>query len=197
MKNLFLKAKHWQLFMLMFVIPFVFQMVMMYLVIVNALTTRDPEPFFIFKYFRYFSLIGILYAGIIFGWFWSITTGLQHKIPQPIRLKLTRFKIFFFIPLVYITCIMIFIQIAVNGFIKGTTDVGFIISMVGIIVPMHLFSIFCIIHTMYFVAKTIKTVELQREVTFTDFVGEFFLAWFFPIGVWILQPQINKMVADK
>jgi hypothetical protein len=30
-------------------------------------------------------------------------------------------------------------------------------------------------------------------VKFKDFVGEFFLVWFFPIGVWILQPTINKL----
>lgn len=197
MVNVFLKAKHWQLFILMFVIPFVFQMVMMYMMIVNVIMARAHEPFFMFKYLGYFFLIATLYAGVIFGWFWSVTTGLQHKIPQHIRLKLTRFKVFFFIPLVYIACIMVFIQIAMNSFIKGVPDIVFIFSIIGIIVPMHLFSIFCILHTMYFVAKTIKTVELQREVTFTDFVGEFFLAWFFLIGVWILQPQINKMVADK
>ncbi len=197
MINLFLKAKHWQLFILMFVIPFVFQIVMMYLMIVNTILTRGSETFFMFGYFKYFALIGILYAGIMFGWFWSVATGLQQKIPQHIKTKLTRFKIFFFIPLVYITCIFFFIQVVVTGFINQAPDIGFIISMIGIIIPMHLFSMFCMIHTIYFVAKTIKMVELQREVSFTDFVGEFFLVWFFPVGVWILQPQINKMVEDK
>jgi hypothetical protein len=57
----------------------------------------------------------------------------------------------------------------------------------------HFLSIFCIFYCIYFVAKTIKTVELQRAVKFKDFVGEFFLVWFFPIGVWILQPTINKL----
>jgi hypothetical protein len=49
---------------------------------------------------------------------------------------------------------------------------------------------------MYFVAKTFKTVELQKEVTFSDFIGEFFMFWFYYIGILFLQPKINKMVED-
>ncbi|WP_373551080.1 hypothetical protein [Haliscomenobacter sp.] len=56
-------------------------------------------------------------------------------------------------------------------------------------------SISFIFYCIYHVAKTIKTVELQRKVTFSDFIAEFFLVWFFPIGVWILQPTINKLAA--
>ena len=35
--------------------------------------------------------------------------------------------------------------------------------------------------------------ELQKEATFNDFVGEFFLIWFYPIGIWFVQPEINKV----
>jgi hypothetical protein len=55
---------------------------------------------------------------------------------------------------------------------------------------------FCIFYTLYFVAKTFKTVELQREVKFSDFAGEFFMIWFYPIGIWIIQPKINKMIEE-
>jgi hypothetical protein len=56
--------------------------------------------------------------------------------------------------------------------------------------------VFCIFYCFYFTAKTFKTAELQKEVSFNDFVGEFFLVWFSPIGVWILQPKINQL-ADE
>lgn len=65
--------------------------------------------------------------------------------------------------------------------------------MMAIIVPLHLFSMFCIFYCLYFVAKTIKTAELQRETAFSDFVGEFFLIWFFPIGIWFIQPRVNQL----
>jgi hypothetical protein len=197
MKKLFLKAKHWQLFILMFVIPFLIQMTMLFMVIISAFTAKSSGQAFAANYMRCFSLCTMLYCMLMFGWFWFVTMGLQHKIPQELKFKLVRFKVFFFIPIVYIICIMFFMQMFMAGLNKGVPDIGFIFSMIGIMIPMHLFSMFCMIHTMYFVAKTIKTVELQRKVTFTDFVGEFFLVWFLPIGLWILQPQINKMIEDK
>lgn len=63
-----------------------------------------------------------------------------------------------------------------------------------IIVPLHLLSMFGILYSIYFSAKTFKTVELQRNVQFSDFAGEFFLIWFYFIGVWIIQPKINQFL---
>jgi hypothetical protein len=64
----------------------------------------------------------------------------------------------------------------------------------GFIFILHLLSMFGIFYSLYFVAKTIKTVELQTKVSFSDFAGEFLLIWFFPIGIWVVQPKINKMI---
>jgi bacteriorhodopsin len=72
--------------------------------------------------------------------------------------------------------------------------VGVFGAIFALVVPLHLFSMFYIFYTLYFAAKTVKTVELQREVTFSDFAGEFFLIWFYPVGVWIIQPKVNKMI---
>ena len=67
-------------------------------------------------------------------------------------------------------------------------------GMFFVIFPLHMFAMFAIFYCLYFVAKTYKTVELQRTVTFSDYAGEFFLFWFFPIGIWVIQPKINAMV---
>ena len=75
--------------------------------------------------------------------------------------------------------------------------VELIMSLVVIIIPLHLFSMFCIFYSLYFVAKTYKTVELQRQVSFSDFAGEFFMIWFYPIGIWIIQPKLNKIIENE
>jgi hypothetical protein len=126
-----------------------------------------------------------------------VATGLQKLVPAGIKMKVKLFKIFFFIPVIYISLILIFVFFVLSANVPNAElinyGVYFYISF-AIIVPIHLFSMFCIFHNMYFLAKTFKTVELQREVSFSDFAGEFFLTWFFPIGVWILRPKINKMI---
>ena len=189
----FLKAKHWQLFLLTFGIPIIFQIIVMCSMFLNLATEKNPNPEIMFNYMKLFPIIMILYMAIFFGWFWSVAIGLQKNVPKNVTMKVKKFKIFFLIPMVYMLCIMIFMTIAMDGlFINGREpNIGIIGTIFAIIVPLHLFSMFCIFYSLYFVAKTIKTVELQREVKFSDFAGEFFMIWFYPVGIWIVQPKIN------
>ena len=198
MKNLFLKAKHWQLFLLTFGIPIFFQLFMMGFIVSSMSEELNPGPEMFFNYFKFIPLVTLVFAGVFFGWFWSVATGLQKKIPTTVKMKVNRFKVFFFIPLVYILFITLFMVFSINGLITQGAKVNSVLigSFIAIIIPLHLFSMFCIFHTLYFVAKTFKTVELQQEVRFSDFAGEFFMIWFFPIGIWIVQPKINKMTEE-
>jgi hypothetical protein len=184
----FLKAKHWQIFLLTIGIPMVFQ----YLLIGAAISDPEASPASIANLIVFVPiLVLVVLFGLfgLFGWFWSIGIGLQSKIPQNVKMNVNRFKIFFFIPLIYLLLLTGFVVFFING---EKPDV----TMFMTIFPIHLFSMFCILHTMYFIAKTIKTVELQREAEFSDFVGEFFLFWFYPFGMWILQPKINRIVEE-
>ena len=178
----FLKAKHWQIFLITYGLPFLIQAIMI------PMTIMGSNPMIMFKIFP---IMMILFIGGFFGWFWSIAIGLQQVIPDEIKLKVKKFKIFLIIPFAYIIFFLGFLMISFN--IGGLNPGIFAL----IIVPLHLFSMFCIFYCMYFVAKTFKTAELQRKVTFGDYAGEFFMIWFFPIGIWIVQPKINKMIANK
>ncbi len=195
MIKLFLKAKHWQLFLLLLGIPLIFQFYMMFTMFSDFETDSNPNPENMIGFFGLFPLIMILFTGLFFGWFWSIAIGLKEKIPTEIKMKTKKFKFFFFFPLVYILILMIYM----TGLFSGIKTVVFELGnwIVAIILPLHLFSMFCIFYTMYYVAKTIKTAELKREVGFGEFAGEFFLLWFYFIGIWIIQPKVNKLAEDK
>ncbi|MCG8575384.1 MAG: hypothetical protein MI810_10900 [Flavobacteriales bacterium] len=198
MTEKFLKAKHWQLFLLTFGIPMIFQFVMMGNIFTNVGSGNNPNPTFMFNYMKFFPIMMIIFMGIFFGWFWSVAVGLQIKVPEGVKMKVKKFKVFFFIPMTYMLFIVLFIVFQMNGIMtEGTEPSGGLIGgLVAIILPLHLFSMFCIFYSLYFVAKTFKTVELQREVKFSDFAGEFFMIWFYPIGIWIVQPKINKMIEN-
>ena len=196
MTKRFLKAKHWQLFLLTFGIPIIFQFIMMRILFSKIGSGNNPDPTFMFSYIKFFPIIMIIFIGVFFGWFWSVAVGLQSKVPKEVKMKVKKFKIFFFTPMIYMLFIFLFMGIQINGLITNETEpsIGRIGGLIAIIVPLHLFSIFCTFYSLYFVAKTFKTVELQREVKFSDFAGEFFMIWFYPIGIWIIQPKINKMI---
>ncbi|GAC1561823.1 MAG: hypothetical protein NVS3B13_33090 [Mucilaginibacter sp.] len=192
--DIFLRAKHWQLFLLTFGIPMLLQIVMIFSVFLNFGHPNDAAIFT--NLFGVVDVTMALFMGVLLGWQWSVAMGLQKCLPTEIKMKTTRFKIFFFIPVIYLTVIALLVFIAFSH-ISSTELPGSVFFIVfACILPIHLFAMFCIFYCLYFVAKTIKTVELQREVSFSDFTGEFFLAWFFPVGVWILQPKINKFRAE-
>jgi len=191
----FLKAKHWQLFLIIFGIPMISQFIAMGRMMSNMLSHQPPYS--MIDFMAIFPLIMAIVIGVLFGWFWSIAIGLQKLIPHNVELKVKRFKIFLFIPLTYMCLINVFILFTISGIMDRASPNGiFIGSILAFVIPLHLFSIFCMFHTLYFVAKTIKTAELQREVTFSDYAGEFFLIWFFPIGIWFVQPKINKLIKN-
>ncbi len=203
MTTLFLKVKHWQLFLVLIVLPIAVQFY--WLSTFSSIQESVSEPNFDNESFtqvineQYYQIDPFPYSMIVFGflffaWYWSIATRLQKKIPATVKMKIKKFKILFFIPASYMLCLLLFL----SGFFSGKGQNDFLNSgaIIAVIFLLHLFSMFCIFYTIYFVAKTIKTVELQREVEFGNFIGEFFLLWFYFIGIWIIQPKINRLYKE-
>lgn len=179
--KIFLTLKHWQLFVLLMALPMIFQ----FITIGAMFLSNDPLALLYF-----YPIMMVFLVAIFFGWFYAIGTNLHKKLPETATMNLTRFKIFLFIPVAY----MLFLSVFMFGmFTDISSGEGPNPAIFAFIVPLHLFSMFCIFYCLYFNAKALKTVEWQRPVTFSDFAGEFFLIWFFPIGIWIIQPRLNKL----
>ena len=197
MINLFLKAKHWQLFTLVFALPIAVQVIMMISIFSDVIDNPNPDPAFMLNYMWVFPIIMLLVISVNFGWLWSVAVGLQKKVPQNVTMKVKKFKIFFFVPLIYLILVALFFITTLNEVSSSNPEsVAPILGRFVFIIPLHLFSMFCIFYSLYFVAKTIKTVELQREVAFGEFIGEFLMIWFYFIGIWFLQPKINRMAEE-
>jgi hypothetical protein len=172
--------KHWQLFVLLVGVPLLFDLFVM----ASIILTRN----FFGVAFYSFPVIMILFASMFFGWFYSLGTNLFRILPGTQKMNLTTFKIFFFIPLVYISALTVFICWSVGNTPNPMGPWVFLV-----IFPLHIFCMFCIFYCLWFIAKSLKAAELQRPVTAGDYIGEFFLIWFYPVGVWFIQPRINKL----
>jgi len=70
-----------------------------------------------------------------------------------------------------------------------------VLSIFAVIFLLHFFAMFCLFYDIYFVSQNLAMVETGKEVTFYDYAGRFFLMWFFPIGVWYIQPRVNRLHA--
>ncbi len=194
-----LKAKHWQLFLIIVGMPVVVQSVFMASILSQISTHNTPDPIKLFALMPWIFIFYLVAMLVLFGWYYAIALKMDKLIPAPLKLNLRRFKILFFIPLIYFTILISFlIAFMLNiEMLPTPIDIAPIVSIVFLIIPVHLFSIFCIGHTFYFVGKSIKLAELKRSVKFEDFVGEFFLAWFYLVGIWILQPKVNKLIKTE
>jgi hypothetical protein len=171
-----LKLKHWQLFLFTWGLP----------IIIDIFSFSNPMILV-----QLFPLMMIFFAIGIFGWVWAIATVLHKKLPTDVNLNLGRFKIYFLIPIVYVLALSLWLGFRFyygNGFENESAG-----TTADILIFLHLFSMVCIFLGLRFAAKTMKSVELGRVAKFGDYAGEFFLIWFSFIGVWVLQPRLNKL----
>ncbi len=137
----------------------------------------------------------IVFAILFFSWFWSMGIGLQKFIPHNLKMKVQQFKVSFLISFAY--SILFLASFAKDHFFSDGIWVKDFEKFQPFFIPLHLFSMCCIIYCMYFIAKTIKTVELDKEVSFSDFSNEFFLLLFYFVGIWYIQPKINQFLKEK
>lgn len=182
----FLRAKHWQLFCFVIVVPMVIQGLNVSWPLDNVQSENNSTLNPMIGYLKLsFISMALIMAGF-FSWLWSVGVGLQSKLPENTKMKVTIFKVSVAIPLVYTLTLIWFVPHLLKGF-----QPHFIMLMVAI--PLHLLAMFCIFYNFYFAAKTIKSVELGRDTSFSDFDKEFFMIWFFAFGIWFLQPRVNRI----
>ena len=70
-------------------------------------------------------------------------------------------------------------------------------TFTGLIVLPLLYIFFAFFHFFAFPAKTLKSIELKREARLSEYLGEFILMLILPIGIWALQPRVNKIIESK
>ncbi|MEM7511835.1 MAG: hypothetical protein AAF388_12940 [Bacteroidota bacterium] len=137
--------------------------------------------------FFLFVLIMLAVMGTFFGWIWAIGNGFQKFIHPHIKMKNKKFRIFYFLGIGYFAFSPL--SIVLNDLLVHIN----LTYLTGFIIPLHLFFMFCLFYSIYYVGKTIKAAEIQQEVRFSDVFGEFMLIWFFPIGIWFIQPRVNAI----
>ncbi|MFP9100525.1 hypothetical protein ACLI09_15865 [Flavobacterium sp. RHBU_24] len=201
MKKL-LTLKHWQLFLPLFVVPLLTQLSLMAYLFSQMIHKEVPLPaddpavflgFFSNVMYVVFAVMGVVML-LHFSWQYTLGSSLHKKLPAGVNMNLGLFRAFLIIPFFYIL-LFGFVMFDIFSNISADNVPNF--YWFALIVPLHLFSIFCMFYSIYFNAKSLKAVELQRPVKGEEFIAEFFLLWFFVIGVWILQPRINKIFEEN
>jgi len=105
-----------------------------------------------------------------------------------VKLELRLKSGFFRVALIYLPFYLVFNIATFQSFSPGLLE---------LILPLHLFVMICMFYLLYFVSKSLVMAETNKPASFCDYAGPFFLLWFFPVGIWIVQPRVNRLYSEK
>ena len=174
MKKILL-LKHWQLFLLFYFIPAILQI----LLLGEIMDSEKPK-----------NLIALASeAGTLVYLFWIYSMAVYlFRIKQE-KLNIKKFKIsFFFLTVYFIFFIALISFVKIGDLFESAWAIGFVI--------LHLAGIYCYLYCAYFNAKLLNSTG-QNKVRMNEILGDIFLILFFPLGVWFIQPRLNKIVRSQ
>jgi hypothetical protein len=173
----FLRAKHWQILLLLFGTFCVSRFILF--TGARAISTESSGIASLLAW----AVLGLAQLSLAV-WLWSLGAFLTSIKPPTLMLSLRIFRF----ALIY-TPVYLF---AFNIFFDDLRPLP-----IAFVFPLHLLAMFCLIYSLYFVSKSLVSAEKTESASFSSYAAEFFLIWFFPIGVWIIQPRINRLYAVK
>ena len=179
--KILLAAKHWHIFLVSFLVPL--------LLIVCALWFGKYSSWF------YFVPLGIALSQVsLYSWLWAVGTNLSQFIEGKENNSFL-FKALIIIPgsiliLILTFCMFIAVKISLDVFSMANV---FMTSLFFIIPVLFVFQL-SLLYCFFFVARLIKQYETKQKPKFEEFFKEFILTLLLPIGIWFLQPKINRII---
>lgn len=61
------------------------------------------------------------------------------------------------------------------------------------LLPMHMLSMVGIFYGLWYTARQLKSLQENQQADFMIFSSTFFLLFIFPLGVWLIQPSVNRL----
>ena len=162
-----LSFKHWQLFIL--------------IVLLGAWTSPSPLK----------EIINFISIATFTIWIYSVGLSGQRKIANLglESMKQTLFKITSLsVPIIFI------LLWTLSPLTEDNDNWGMASLLIGL---LGADLIFAVGYSVYFVSKTIVTVEKSKPVEFNDYIGTIILTVLFFVGVWIIQPKVNKLLTAE
>ncbi len=117
-------------------------------------------------------------------WLWALGSFLTSVVPSRLKLK-TRFFLFTIVS----SAIYALLSIALFQSIDR--------KLLIVTIPLHRFGVFCMFCNLYFVAEGLVMAETGERASQLDCLGPFLLLFFAVIGVWFIQPRMNRLYAEK
>jgi len=175
----FLSAPNWKIFLLLSILYFAGFFMLSMGNFAPIYSLRDiGKPTFIAVILITMSLFCYV------TWQWSLGSFLSRITHPVLSMKTGFFHFALFYPPIYVPFFF-------AALLAADTRLSILI------IPFHLFAMFCLFYDIYFLLKSLALAETSRPVSFYDYAGPFFLLWFFPFGIWMIQPRVNRLYESR
>ena len=171
----FLRAKHWQIFVLMWGAYFIGTMAL-----VGSVPEGPVENPLKVGLFTEAAMLPFIACSM--GWLWSMGFFLFSISEGSLKLNINYFRFAVIFPTLYLLAGLPFF-LSRNHIVEN------------FIIPIHLLAMICFFYALYFVSKSLVMAEKGEVVTRNDYTLTLFLLFFSLIGIWLIQPRINRLYA--
>jgi hypothetical protein len=182
-----LKIEHWQLFIYLFIIPAV--------MIIHSLLLFDVNE--TGKHLIIEMILLNLFMVLYGLWFYVLNSMLQTN---QINKKLSNFlKYNFSVMIIYtiVINIVIFGHIINTEQFKSATGYSFYRNLSPIIITAQAYSTILYLMTLYLLSKGMILKEQINVVNAKNLLKVFILFLISPIGIWFLQPRIQRIYENE
>ena len=163
--DILLRAKHWQIFS--------------GLISIGALEYVLKNESELSGDISYISLMIIQ-----IGWILMLGTILKNRLRNPNKISYLNF---------IITGIFLLVVTSLYKIVLTNSEIAKIADNVPFFIGFSIYSLVSISIVNGFVAKTIRSIEKNNVVNISDYLGDTLLLIFWPIGIWYIQPRLNKI----
>ena len=163
------KAKHWQIFGIFIFLG----------LLDTVLKSIDP----LISAFSY--IVFILFE---LGWILVLGYGLARRQN---KLDSIDFKTFM------TTGILLIIVNSLSKLLNATQIIESKTLGVAVTIVLVVYALISLTIIYWYPAKMLKQLETNRDIDINDYFGDIFRLLFLPIGIWTIQPRINKLTDFK
>lgn len=170
--NFLLKLKNWQLFLISFILPWILSFSYLFFVDLKTFIAGD----------KLIGAISLMYYTVFLTWNYRVIKTFNRNWNA---LTIKQIKILNWL----IVVLVIFILHLVTNIGEFYPDL-IIIRILSFL--LNLTASFSFFYIVFCTAKTLKYIQLEKQLRTSDIIIEMFVIFYFPIGVWWLQRRVNK-----
>lgn len=126
--------------------------------------------------------LGLNSFGLLVYILWYFAVGLELTEYLPPRIELPR--TLFIINAIVLIISMLIVLAVYNGKFSSNGLIGFL---------WVAYVMFAMFQFMFYPSKALRTIEQGTEARFGQYFGYFILTILWPIGIWWIQPKLNKI----